>query len=111
MDISRRKVFGLMAGAAGGLSLGACASGRAVSEYSREKSPVGVSFDHGVASGDATHDSFILWTRVTPERDTNEPIWVTIFYGTDRASIEALEDGTMGEGVDFIPVNLSLIHI
>ncbi|WP_022694247.1 alkaline phosphatase D family protein [Ponticaulis koreensis] len=108
MDISRRKVFGLMAGAAGGLSLGACASGRSVSEYSREKSPVGVSFDHGVASGDATHDSFILWTRVTPERDTNEPIWVTIFYGTDRATIESLEDGTMGEGVDFIPVNTGI---
>lgn len=37
-----------------------------------------VRFDHGVASGDPTRDSVILWTRITPQQATDLPFAVTV---------------------------------
>ncbi len=96
MDISRRKALGLFAGAAGGAGLAGCAAGRAMTDvYSAGLSPVGVSFDHGVASGDAMQDRVVLWTRVTPERPTTEQIPVMVYHSPDRAAVEALETGSL----------------
>lgn len=102
MDISRRKMFGLMAGAAGGAGLAACATtgkvnGSLLSELLQDNS-VSVSFDHGVASGDAMQDRVILWTRVTPAKETSASIHVSAFYSTDKASVEAMVAGENAEG-------------
>ena len=102
MDISRRKMFGLMAGAAGGAGLAACATtgkvdGSLLSELLTDNT-VSVSFDHGVASGDAIQDSVILWTRVTPAKDDAGTISVSAFYSKDKTSIEAMTAGERAEG-------------
>jgi alkaline phosphatase D len=44
--------------------LGLGAAGPAAAQMPK---PLEVSFQHGVASGDPTQDSVILWTRITPE--------------------------------------------
>ncbi len=102
MDISRRKMFGLMAGAAGGAGLAGCATtgkvnGTLLSELLTDNT-VSVSFDHGVASGDAIQDSVILWTRVTPAKETSGSITVSAFYSTDKASVETMAAGGEASG-------------
>lgn len=102
MDISRRKMFGLMAGVAGGAGLAACATtgkanGSLLAELIQDNQ-VSVTFEHGLASGDALQDSVILWTRVTPAKDADGPIHVTAFYSTDKASVEALASGGIAAG-------------
>ncbi len=60
--LTRRQT--LMGGAAlttaGGLS--ACSS----NQFSVEDTGSSTGFEHGIASGDPTHDSIVLWTRTTP---------------------------------------------
>lgn len=87
MDISRRKALGLL-GLGGGVGLAGCATTETGASAS---SPVGVSFDHGVASGDATSDAVVLWTRVTPAGVTAETLAVKLFYSVDRQAVEALD--------------------
>ena len=63
MTVHRRTLLkaGALAGIAGANLPLACSSSDA------EGGPeVGASFEHGVASGDPTTDSVLLWTRVTP---------------------------------------------
>lgn len=36
-----------------------------------DQNDIVISFDHGVASGDPLTDSVVIWTRVTPEDETN----------------------------------------
>ncbi|WP_293897883.1 alkaline phosphatase D family protein [Phenylobacterium sp.] len=55
MRIDRRKALAL-------LGLGAASPAAA-----QMPKPLGVSFQHGVASGDPTQDRLVLWTRITPE--------------------------------------------
>ena len=102
MDISRRKMFGLMAGVAGGAGLAGCATpaktqGASLSSLLTETS-VDVSFDHGVASGDAIQDSVILWTRVTPAKTTDAAITVSVLYSTNETSITQMVDGDVASG-------------
>lgn len=53
---------------------------------------VGTSFMHGVASGDPTRNSVILWTRVTPEQPAVIPIsWM---LATDESFDEITHQGT-----------------
>jgi alkaline phosphatase D len=99
MDISRRKVFGLMAGAAGGAGLAACATkvkpdGSPLGDYIADNTAE-VSFDHGVASGDATADRVIVWTRITPVTKTDGPIHVALIYSTDPAPVRTYAAGEL----------------
>ena len=59
MKIDRRKALAL-------LGLGAAAPAAAQMPKPLPK-PLGVTFQHGVASGDPTQTTMILWTRITPE--------------------------------------------
>jgi alkaline phosphatase D len=63
-ELSRRG-FVLAASLAG---LGAAARALPGDEGFRHGAGSGVSFKHGVASGDPLHDRVVLWTRVTPKR-------------------------------------------
>ena len=65
MTIDRRSLLGL-------LGAGAALPGEAVAQ----PRPAGVSFLHGVASGDPSADGAVLWTRVTPPEGHQAPIAV-----------------------------------
>ena len=96
MDISRRRAFGLFAGAAGGVGLASCATtdaalGADAGIASLASTDVAVSFDHGVASGDALQDRVILWSRVTPASHVSAPIPVRLIVATDKSALEASE--------------------
>tara|TARA_Y100001934_G_C12332079_1_gene765640 strand:- start:21 stop:1745 length:1725 start_codon:yes stop_codon:yes gene_type:complete len=47
--------------------------------------PPGVSFLHGVASGDPLADRVILWTRVTPDLGSGEDVAVAVTVASDPA--------------------------
>ena len=64
MTVHRRTL--LKAGALVGIGAGHLPLGCASSDSDSEPSEPRVSFLHGVASGDPTPDSVLLWTRVTP---------------------------------------------
>lgn len=70
MEISRRSLLGI---AGGTTLLTACST---FAKSSLEPYHQNVQFNHGVASGDPLHDQVILWTRVTPDEDSPEPIAV-----------------------------------
>ncbi len=76
-SFSRRKA--LQYGALGAGVLGAAAAGVAGAQQGTRLSPLDaynqstgstLPFLHGVASGDPLPNSVVLWTRVTPDRDT-----------------------------------------
>ena len=86
--VTRRAALGLTAGALS--TLAAC--GRGVKDASRTalnlpQSPVPVSFDHGVASGDAEAAHVILWTRITPPEGHTGPISVRCLISTEGAAV------------------------
>lgn len=68
-------------------------------------------FYHGVASGDPTQNSVILWTRVTPE-DTTASVDVRWYIGTDTSVSNPIDSGTFSTDADrdftvkVIPQNL-----
>lgn len=95
MDISRRKALGLL-GLGGGVGLAGCAS--SVGEVGGGN-PIyipdvafDVTFDHGVASGDATSEQIVLWSRVTPVTSTHESFQVRGFISTNRELVETYEE-------------------
>ena len=99
MDVSRRKALGLFAGAAGGVGVAACGQtpgengqGTPPEAFTAPTSPVVVTFEHGVASGDALQDRIILWTRVTPKEDTTEQVPVQLVISTSLELIKVLLD-------------------
>ena len=71
MEITRRNLIGI---AGGTTFLAACSTFQ--NKSSLEPHSSNVKFNHGVASGDPMHDRVILWTRVTPDEISNEPIAV-----------------------------------
>lgn len=87
MDFSRRRALGLL-GLGGGAGLAACTTTDLAISPAR---PESVSFDHGVASGDATSDAVVLWTRVTPETQTSSAIMVRVYYSVSRDAIQSLD--------------------
>ena len=93
--LTRRAALGLGTSAFG---LAACGGGSEDTDQIEAKPyEGGVSFDHGVASGDPLSDSVILWTRVTPEDENAGDIPVT-WYVTDHASSpdgERLQSGVV----------------
>ncbi|MAI90082.1 alkaline phosphatase D family protein [Ponticaulis sp.] len=95
MDISRRRALGLI-GLGGGVGLTSCASGASSgfsrSDLERYISTVPVSFDHGVASGDAMADRIIFWTRVTPAEPTTTPIPVFVQYSKRLEAFDELAE-------------------
>jgi len=88
MSLTRRGIFG-----AGAASLAAaCASspsGGAV--YKGE-----AAFEHGVASGDPTQSSVILWTRITPKTPGSVPVNWSV--ARDRAFTDVVQSGVFVTG-------------
>ncbi|MAK63099.1 MAG: alkaline phosphatase [Ponticaulis sp.] len=95
MDISRRKALGLL-GLGGGIGLAGCSTTENLTG-APGKSPVEVSFEHGVASGDATSAAVILWTRVTPAEKVESSLSVQVVMATSRGLVEGLETGASTE--------------
>ncbi len=50
-------------------------------------------FYHGVASGDPMPDKVIIWTRVTPDTITNNPVTVTWQMATDTGMVNVIKSG------------------
>jgi len=51
-------------------------------------------FYHGVASGDPLHDRVIIWTRVTPSVQNNQPVVVSWKMATDTAMTQVVQSGS-----------------
>lgn len=87
MDLSRRHFFGL---AAGGVSLVGCGQTSPDDLQTINLTPTesSASFDHGVASGDATSEKVILWTRVTPADPQISFINLRCIVSPDRSIVE-----------------------
>jgi len=98
MDRKRRTLVQAL-GVGGALSLAGCGGDSSSSAAPLVNTPTpslpdepdapdalpGVSFLHGVASGDPLSDRVILWTRVTPDRDSGEDVSVTVTVASDLA--------------------------
>ena len=101
VDLSRRSFFGI--GAAGAIAAG-CATNNVVptEEPKFKAADTALSFEHGVASGDATSTAAVLWTRVTPAAETTG--FEVMCYVTETRSeleslVEAAPDNVMVAGV------------
>jgi len=88
VDITRRGIFGLAGGAVG---LAGCQSLSGPAFQAPFEGSV--SFDHGVASGDPTSSSVILWTRVTPSVEA--PVWVVWQVFSDAGLTEQVAGGAV----------------
>jgi len=98
MDRKRRTLVQAL-GVGGALSLAGCGGDSSSSAAPLVNTPTpslpdepdapdalpGVSFLHGVASGDPLSDRVILWTRVTPDRDSGEDVSVSVTVASDLA--------------------------
>ncbi|MGB2337819.1 MAG: alkaline phosphatase D family protein, partial [Alcanivorax sp.] len=107
MDRKRRTLVQAL-GASGALSLAGCGGGGSSSAAPPANTPTpnlpeepdtpdalpGVSFLHGVASGDPLSDRVILWTRVTPDLDSGEDVAVTITVARDLAMLQTVASYT-----------------
>ena len=107
MDRKRRTLVQAL-GAGGALSLAGCGGGSSSSAAPPANTPTpslpdepdapdalpGVSFLHGVASGDPLSDRVILWTRVTPDLDSGEDVAVTITVARDLAMLQTVASYT-----------------
>jgi alkaline phosphatase D len=90
MKIDRRRALAL---------LGLGAAGPAAAQVPK---PQGVSFRHGVASGDPTQDRVILWTRITPEKPGGEIAYTWKLNPLDRRAGGAKSgSGVTGPGRDY----------
>lgn len=52
-------------------------------------------FYHGVASGDALHDRVIIWTRVTPSAQNQQPAAVSWKIATDTGMTQLVQSGSV----------------
>ncbi|PHR65803.1 alkaline phosphatase D family protein [Alcanivorax sp.] len=107
MDRKRRTLVQAL-GASGALSLAGCGGGGSSSAAPPANTPTpsqpdepdtpdalpGVSFLHGVASGDPLSDRVILWTRVTVDRDSGEDVAVTVTVARDLAMQQTVSSYT-----------------
>jgi alkaline phosphatase D len=75
MRIDRRRALAL-------LGLGAAAPATAAGAQTAK--PLGVTFQHGVASGDPGPDRLVIWTRITPERPHQEIAYTWSLTPLDR---------------------------
>jgi alkaline phosphatase D len=90
MKIDRRRALAL---------LGLGAAGPAAAQPPK---PLGVTFQHGVASGDPTQDRVILWTRITPEQPGGEIAYTWKLNPLDRRAGGAKSgSGVTGPGRDY----------
>jgi len=72
MRIDRRKALAM---------LGLGAAGPAAAQLPK---PLGVTFNHGVASGDPKQDRVVLWTRITPESGQKQIAYTWKLIPLDR---------------------------
>lgn len=90
MRIDRRKALTL-------LGLGAATPATA-----QTAKPLGVTFQHGVASGDPTQDRVVLWTRITPESPHRDIAYAWSLNPVDRRAGGARKgSGVTGPDRDF----------
>jgi alkaline phosphatase D len=95
MNIDRRRALAL-------LGLGAATPANAVPPVPPYSG--GVSFRHGVASGDPTPAGAIVWTRITPQADAGQNVVpVTLEVAEDAAFARIVHRGAVGTdaGRDF----------
>src|SRR5690349_6317471 len=91
MRIDRRKALAL-------LGMGAVATPAA----GQLPKPLGVTFQHGVASGDSTQDRVMLWTRITPENGQGQIAYTWKLNPLDRRAGGARSgSGVTGADRDF----------
>lgn len=93
LNLTRRQFLAQMALGAGtavtAVSLGGC------------DDDVSVSFDHGVASGDALSDRVILWTRATPSKAADLEITWEIALDADFRSLVGKGEFSTGAARDY----------
>jgi alkaline phosphatase D len=90
MRIDRRRALAL-------LGLGAAAPATA-----QVAKPLGVTFQHGVASGDPLQDRVVIWTRITPESPHKEIAYTWSLNPLDRRAGGAKKgSGVTGPDRDF----------
>jgi alkaline phosphatase D len=90
MKIDRRKALAM-------LGLGGAAPAAA-----QTPKPLGVTFQHGVASGDPTQDRVVLWTRITPESPHSQIAYTWALNPLDRRAGGAKKgSGVTGPERDF----------
>lgn len=60
-------------------------------------------FYHGVASGDPMHDKVIIWTRVTPDTVSADPVLVSWQMATDTGMTAIVKSGNIitGNTIDY----------
>jgi alkaline phosphatase D len=93
-ELNRRQFIHVVMSSAAGAYLGASAAGCGPgNEISRPDSLSDAVFSNGVASGDPSPDSVIIWTRVVPP--TTGPVSVRYEVATDNKFTSAIATGTV----------------
>lgn len=81
------------------LTLAACNSDNNNSSSLNNSTPtINIQFNHGVASGDPLTNSVILWTRVTPEQDTE--VTVSWEMAMEEEFVNIVASGDMTTNMD-----------
>ncbi|OEG72592.1 alkaline phosphatase [Shewanella colwelliana] len=93
INYSRRDFLAMSAKGVGAAVVSYGLMGCSSSDDDDEQTGVSVKFMHGVASGDPTHSSIILWTRITPEMDAETRVSWEI--ATDEAFSQLIGNGEM----------------
>ena len=99
MTISRRKFIQLLGMASASIVVSSGLNGC----QSNDSNTVNIAFNHGVASGDPLENNVIIWTRVTPEKNTSlEVSWevaedeaFTTLVNTDKTNVSSDTDYTL----------------
>lgn len=101
MTITRRELLH-RAGLAGAASMIPVLSGLTLGCAEDDGGPSGPEnlFEHGVASGDPLVDSVILWTALTPEAGTTDPIEVEVEVATDPEMTDIVLSGAYETNAD-----------
>ncbi len=81
-------------------ALGSLTGASALAQQAIPQTPVAVSFDHGVASGDPLSDRVILWTRLSGATSATDVTW-QIACGDDFTDIVAQGSTSTNAGRDF----------
>ncbi len=90
-----RRTFLHRAGLTGAAGVVGVVAGTAVARPAAAADDALAPFFHGVASGDPTASSVVLWTRLTPPGATDAPIPVTWEIATDADFVDVVGSGVV----------------
>lgn len=103
--LTRRGLMGLTAGA----GIAACTNPESITGKSSAALNTG-SFRHGVASGDPFQTSVVLWTRISPESESDIEVSWEMFTDSNLENLAATGRSTTNKSLDYcvkvIPDNL-----